>query len=252
VSWGATAGWTDRNGQKRFLLGDNRAFLASVQSDIGNYPPSGTEIVISASHPGVCYEWNVTLPGAVPAPRALPDSLPGSPTDDYRLVVEYDLPTEILHGSNLDDGNRFSEPSSPGYTSFFICDQENFAHYAAGDSFRAFEIREDTFRGSVEFVLPSPEPWHAVFSNRGNLALTQELEVTAKLYARPTGVASDGEHEEPPTMLTLYPSHPNPFSPETRIAFRSSLGGRADVTIYGGRRARSRVGRAGRHREGDE
>jgi hypothetical protein len=252
VSWGATAGWTDRDGQKQFLLGDDRTFLASVQSDIGNYPPTGTEVVISGSQPGVSYQWNVALPGAVPAPRASPDSLPGSPTDDYRLVVEYDLPAEILHGSNIDDGNRFSEPNSPGYTSFFICDQENLAQYAAGDSFRAFEIREETSRGSVEFVLPSPEPWHAVFSNRGNLALTQELEVTARLYARPTGVASDGEHDEPPTTLTLYPSRPNPFSPETRIAFRVSLAGRADVTIYDvrGEKVRTLVSgfrRAGEH-----
>ncbi|MCK4547149.1 MAG: hypothetical protein KAW17_06875 [Candidatus Eisenbacteria sp.] len=228
--WGSTAGWTGRDGHKRFFLGDNRDFDARAASGIGGYPPVGLETIITGSVAGVRYEWNVTLPGTIPVTGVSPDTLPANPTDDYRLVVEYSVPSEVLYGKNFDDRNRFSEPISPGHIDFFICNEVNFNSYIAGESFDAFEIRRDSSGDTVDFVLPASEPWCAVFSNSESVVLTQELEVTASLYTRPSG--TEGQLREPDASLALRPGHPNPFSLETHIAFVVPHAGETEVAIY--------------------
>ncbi len=232
VSWGCTAGWTDYNGQKNFFLGDSRTFSAQVTSSIGNYPQSGMETVITNSAAGISYTWDVTLPGTLPVIDVSPDTLPANPTDDYRIVLEYNLPREILYGYNFDDYNCFSEPSSPGHIDFFICDQDNFSNYTASQSFQAFEIHQNSAGNMIDFVLPSSDSWYAVFSNEDRLVLTQELQVTAKLYQKSTAVMPEGELKRLFTRIVLYPNYPNPFNPETHITFYISRAGETELAIY--------------------
>ncbi len=219
TGWGCTAGWTDFNGQKQFLLGDSRTYTAQVTSSIGNYPASGMETVISNSGTGIYYNWNVTLPGAIPVLDISPDSPPANPADDYRFVVNYELPKEILYGTNFDDNNEFSKSTTPGHIGFFICDENNFNNYTNNQSFEAFEINQNNPGNMIDFVLPSSDSWYAVFSNEEKLITTQELQVNMELYQNiPSGVP-DEELTELYPGITLYPNYPNPFNPSTTISF---------------------------------
>ncbi len=252
TGWGATAGWTNHSGQKEFLLGDERNFIGQVTSSIGTYPPSGMETVISFSQAGSCYNWDVVLPGTVPGIDVSPDSWPEPPPDAYRLVVKYSVPAETLYGDNYDDANRFSERSGPGQIDFFVCDQENFDHYASGEPFAAGEIGLGSPSDSVDVVLASPGLWYAVFSNKSDLVLTQEVEITAELYARPPAVVAEDRHGDVFPRHALYPNHPNPFHADTRIAFDLTHECAVELAIFNvaGQRVRTLVDgfqTAGRH-----
>ncbi|MCK4413789.1 MAG: hypothetical protein KAY32_09610 [Candidatus Eisenbacteria sp.] len=252
VDWGATAGWTDCNGDQQILLGDNRTFEALVNSSLGNYPPSGMETIIVASEAGTSYEWNVTLPGAATAIDVRADSMPEYPTDDYRLVVEYDVAREIVYGKNYDDIDRFSEPSTPGHIDFFVCDQENFDAYTATDSLAAFEITESSAGGNVDWVLVSSDPWYAVFSNTEALVMTRELHCTAKLYARDMSAVGQETAQWLGPGVRLHQSYPDPFSASTRIRFEMAAGAHVRLAIHdvAGRQVRTLLDgfqRAGGH-----
>ena len=232
VSWGCTAGWTDYNGQKQFILGDDRTYTAQVTSSIGNYPASGMETVITNSGPGIFYNWNVTLPGTMPVLDISPDSPPANPTDDYRIVVNYELPNEILYGTNFDDYNEFSKSSSPGHIDFFICDEDNFNSYMSSQSFEAFEINQNNTANYVDFVLPSSDSWYAVFSNEEKLTMTEELHVNIELYQNVPSDIPEDELKKLYPQLTLYPNYPNPFNPETHITYYLSDAGEAKLAIF--------------------
>ena len=219
TGWGCTAGWTDFNGQKQFLLGDSRTYTAQVTSSIGNYPASGMETVIANSGAGIYYNWNVTLPGTIPVLDISPDSPPANPADDYRFVVEYELPKEILYGTNFDDNNEFSKSTAPGHIGFFICDEDNFSDYTAGNDFQAFEINQNSSGNTVDFVLPSSDSWYAVFSNEEKLITTQELQVNMELYQNVPSDIPDGELDQLYPGITLHQNYPNPFNPTTTISF---------------------------------
>ena len=231
VSWGCTAGWTDHNGQKQFYLGDNRTFTAQVTSSIGNYPSSGMETVITNSGVGIFYNWNVTLPGTLPVIDVSADTLPLNPDDDYKIVLEYNLPREILYGVNLDDNDVFSKSNDNGHIDFFICDEENFNNYTANQDFLAFEIHKNSSGGNIDFVLPSTDSWYAVFSNQEKLVLTEELNVTAYLYEN-SGTKISEEASEISSKIILYPNYPNPFSQSTVIGYQLSVSGKVILKVY--------------------
>jgi hypothetical protein len=232
VSWGATAGWTDFDGQKLFLLGDDRTYTGQVTSSIGNYPSTGMETIITNSGAGIYYNWFVILPGTVPVLDISPDSPPAEPTDDYRIIVDYDLPKKILYGDNFDDDNRFSESISPGHIDFFICDEENFNYYMADQSFQAFEINQNSSNNIIDFVLPTSDSWYIIFSNEENIVLTQELHADTRLYQELPSDIPEDEIKQLHPRLTLYPNYPNPFNPETHITFYLSHPGEMKLEIY--------------------
>jgi hypothetical protein len=62
-----------------------------------------------------------------------------------------------------------------------------------------------------------------------DLATVERLEFTSVS----TSVGDAGSPSSLPAILNLFPNRPNPFSPETRIAFRLERPGRALVRIYG-------------------
>ena len=231
VGWGATCGWTTENGEKQFLLGDNRNFTGRVDSEIGGYPPSGMEQIITNSRPGFTYTWEVTLPGDMPRLEILPDTLPDNPREEYKIELEFELPSEILYGDNIDDNDRFSEFVSPGQIDFFICDQVDFNDYIAGNEFRAFEIHRRVSDGEIEFVFPTDDIWYMVFSNEKSTVLSQELEVIAYLYSQPTGFV-EGRDELNPQTFKLLGNYPNPFNITTTIKYNLPIASDVTINIY--------------------
>ncbi len=252
VSWGATAGWTDANGDKRFLLGDSRTYTARVESSIGNYPGTGMETVIVNSGAGFFYNWNISLPGTIPFLDVSAATPPGEPADDYRLVIEYDLPSEILYGENLDNDNYFSKSYTPGQIDFFICDLDNFNLYISEQSFEAFEIHQYSSGNMIDFTLPTSESFFAVFSNENKIVMTEEINAIVKLYHNFPSDIPDNEIKKLYPRLALYPNYPNPFNPETNITFYLSQAGNTELDIYDvkGRKVKTLINRfqsAGEH-----
>ena len=229
VGWGATIGWTTETGEKQFLLGDDRNFTGRVISEIGNYPQSGMAQLITNSQPGAAYTWDVTLPGNMPVLEILPDTLPDNPSDDYKIELAFDLPSEVLYGDNIDSGDRFAEFISPGQLDFFICDQANFDYYANDDEFEAFEIYNGVSEGDIEFVFPTDDNWYVVFSNEKSNVLSQKLEATAYLYRRPTGIEGD---EAMPRSFKLLSNYPNPFNNQTTISFQLPEDSNVRLELY--------------------
>ncbi|MCD4795042.1 MAG: T9SS type A sorting domain-containing protein [Bacteroidales bacterium] len=230
VSWGCTAGWTDYNGQKQIYLGDNRTYTAQVTSDIGNYPATGTETVITDSGSGIFYNWDVTLSGTLPVIDVSPATMPPNPTDDFRIVLEYDLPREITYGVNFDNNNVFSQPTENGHIDFFICDEDNFNNYTANQNFQAFEIHQGSSGNTIDFVLPTEDSWYAVFSNEDKLVLTEELNVTAYLYRDSLTAIHEAKNQLPEVIL--YQNYPNPCNNTTTIDFLISDNAFVSLKVY--------------------
>ena len=232
VSWGATMGWTDHAGQKQFLLGDSRTYTAQVTSNIGDFPQTEMDTVITNSLVDFYYNWDVTLPGVLNKLDILQDTLPAGETEEYRIVVEYEVPHEILYGENIDDNNRFSKSNSPGHIDFFICNEENYEKYILDKNFKAFEIHHDSSGDSINFILPTPDAWFVVFSNEDKAVITQDLQGNIKLYRNLSVDIAGSKIRKLFPMLALYPEYPNPFTSEINITFYISDSGDVELDIY--------------------
>jgi len=182
VGWGATAGWTDTAGEKRFLLGDSRNFSGRVDSPIGTYPSFGTTPIITDSQVGETYYWDVSLPGSVPWIWVRPDSLPSNPLNEYKLSYSIRVPREIFYGINFDDGDEFSESRKPGSILSFICDSQNFRLYRTGHPLFAHQIERGVSSVDTSFLFPTKDKWHLVLSNEERVKTTQFVELTVRLY----------------------------------------------------------------------
>ena len=226
-------GYTASSGTGQFLFGDSRPLYMKVTSPIGNYPVSGYHTVISSTVIGKHYTVNVTLPGEIAWLDISPDSPPGSPADDYRLMIDYDVSGETIYGTNFDDCDVYSETFSPGNIDFFICDEINYSSYISSDPFEAYEISENACSGNVDFVIPSDEKYSSVISNESSLNVTQRINLTAYLYEDQTGIA---EQTEPGGLSPLYfqSIYPNPCAVSASVSFY--LGGlsasEAKIEVY--------------------
>jgi len=206
-----TLGWTTSSGDCQFLLGDSVSyFTGEVQSSVGNV--SATTI-INNSYPNVTYYWNPTLSGTIGQLKAMPDTLPSSPLDDYKFEYTIEVPNEILYGTNPVDYNEFSDFSHTGNIDFFICDSTNFAAYVSRDSFYAFQIIEDASSLDSSFTLPSDINWYLVFSNEDQVVNKAVANITVKLLENPEGIAE----EFVTNQFNGLQITPNPFSQTTEI-----------------------------------
>ena len=194
----STAKWSDETGDLTFLLGDNRSFSGRVETEIGNYPTGGVVPVVSNTQPGAVYTWDVTISGNMPELSVSPDTLPQNPTDDYRVVLEYTVPRTIIYGEHPDNGDCFAQSDSSGCTDVFICDQGNYNSYLSGNPFEAFEISLWGTAGTIDFTFPSEDNWYMLFTNERSLVNSQEIDLSARLYRRSTGLFE----------LTLTPENP--------------------------------------------
>ena len=92
------ADYTASSGTGQFLFGDSRPLYMKVTSSIGNFPASGYYTVTSSTVTGAHYIVDIALSGEVDWLDISPDSPPGSPTDDFRIVIEYDVSGETVYG----------------------------------------------------------------------------------------------------------------------------------------------------------
>jgi len=210
--------YTTSSGTKQYLFGDSRPLYMRVITDIGNFPLVGYHTVTASTVIGQHYTVDAVLTGEVGCLDISPDSPPGSPTDDFRIVIEYDVAGETVYGVNFDDGDVYSETFSPGIVDFFICDEGSYSNYIVGDPFKAFEIAEDTCAGSVDFIIPTDELYRSIISNESSLNVTQRLDLTVYLYEDQTGISEHTEFGEA-SIICFNDIHPNPCTVSASIPF---------------------------------
>ncbi len=223
--------YTSSSGTGQYLFGDSRPLYMRVNSPVGNFPTSGYYYTVTSSTViGQHYTVDVALSGEVDWLDISPDSPPGSPTDDFRIVIDYDVSGETVYGTNLEDADVYSETFSPGILDFFICDEGSYSNYIGGDPFEAFEIAENTSLGSVDFIIPSDEQYSSVISNESSLNVTQRIDLTAYLYVDQTGITEQTETGGV-SSLCFHDIHPNPCTVSASIPFYVGGLSASDVRI---------------------
>ncbi len=210
--------YTGSSGSGQYLFGDNRPLYLKVTSPVGTFPASGNYTVTTSTVTGQHYTVDVVLSGEVAWLDISPDSPPGSPTEQYKLVVEYSSSGETVYGTNLDDGDVYSETFSPGNVDFFICDEISYLDYTGGDPFDAFEIAENSCSGGADFIIPSDEQYRTMLSNESSLNVTQRVDLTAYLYVDQTGITEQAEFDSA-SPLCIQSIYPNPCSCSASIPF---------------------------------
>lgn len=222
----ATVSWTTSSGNCQFLLGDSISYYTgAVQSSVGNIPAT---TIITNSQANVTYYWNPSLSGTITQLKAKPDTLPSNPVDDYKFEYTIEVPNEILYGTNPIDGNTFYDFLSPGNADFFICDSTNFAAYAAGDSFYAFQINEDVSSLDSSFTLPAEESWHLVLSNKDQVVDKAVANITVRLLKDITGVAEGFANNQFNGLQIT----PNPATSKVRFSYQLTEKGRVCISVY--------------------
>lgn len=219
-------GWTTSSGDCQFLLGDSVThFTGAIQSVVGNI---STTTIITNSEPNTTYYWNPMLSGTIAQLKAIPDTLPSNPLDDYRFDYVIEVLNEILYGTNSIDYNTFSDFSHAGNVDCFICDSTNFAAYASGNSFFAFQVVEDISVLDISFTLPIDENWYLVISNEDQVVDKAVAHITVTLLENLEGVTEEFvEYQFNDLQLA-----PNPAAGQVRFSYRLSKKDRVCLKIY--------------------
>jgi hypothetical protein len=232
---------TGHDGLCRFLLGDETDVYARIDSDLGTVP-SGPfyRLAVDSSAADSCYTWARSLPNHRPRVLACPASPPAEPTDSYQLRLSAEVVGEFCYGDNRLDNNTFSDHLAGGAVEFFVCDEPNYATYAAADSFLAYNIIEDADSVDLTFTFPTHDGWYAVLSNEEHVVNSQLVRGTAELYARPSARVAGGDVS---STFRLDRARPNPFTSETSIAYSLGVEAQVDLSIYdvSGRKVRTLV-----------
>jgi hypothetical protein len=228
----STWGYTDYNGMAEFVLGDSNDVYCRIESAIGNFPSGPLyRRPIEAAEAGQHYYWSKSVVGERPGIPIQPATLPASRSDQYRIDVRWDVAGEYVYGENYYDHNTFAEYGDNGAIAFFICDENEYASYAAADSFSGYEYHQDASTGNVSFVLPTGSDWYAVLSNEEHLVDKQIVNVAVELYSRePTDVALVDEAAS--LRLALERNAPNPFGPSTSISYSLPQESFVRVAVY--------------------
>ena len=221
---------TDHEGLCRFPLGDETAIHARIDSDLGTVPPGPFyKMAVDSSEADSHYVWVKSLQNHRPRVLAGPASLPADPTDSYQLRLSCEVVGEICYGDNRLDNNTFADHLEGGAVEFFVCDEPNYAAYAASDSFLAYNIMEDTDSIFLSFTFPTHDGWYAVLSNEEHVVNSQLVRGTAELYARPSARVAGSEVR---STFRLGRARPNPFTSETAISYSLTARAEVDLSIY--------------------
>jgi hypothetical protein len=226
----STWGSTGNDGLCTFVLGDETDIYARIDSDLGTVPPGPLyKLAVDSSIAGNHYTWPKFIKNHRPQVLAQPASPPVDPTDSYQLRLSWDAVGEFCYGDNRLNNNTFSEHLTGGAVEFFVCDESNYAAYAASDTFLAYNIMEDADSADLIFTFPTHDGWYAVLSNEEHVVNSQLVRGTAELYARPSAGVATGSSLG---AVRLGKSQPNPFTAETWVSYSVGREAQVDLAIY--------------------
>ncbi len=181
-------GWhyTNTDGLARFIIGDNVSYYIKIESDIGNYPSSGSMQIITISQPDTHYYYEHYFDEFLPQLNA--ESTQITEPVEYRVEITFKLEDEYteaqtLFSNELGVAQKWFKKGSPKIN-FFICDEENYKKYLEGENFDAVYIAKNVDSGYVSFQFPVPHltNWYIVFMNKNKCKTYELLEFEVKSY----------------------------------------------------------------------
>jgi hypothetical protein len=233
--WGGTYaaiwGVTNSLGQVSFVLGDDQNFYLRIDGPLGSYPAFGTVSVINGSVAGESYSWEHTMEAHQPEHQLSQAPDPPNPLDDYRLDINYRVEYETAYATFLNN-NEFSLKLDTGVTDVFIADEGNYQSYAAFQPAEGYGFEDNVSEGAISFVLPTDDPYYAVFSSRELCKNSVRLNLVVDVYRNGAPGVSPESGADLPLTFALEAPHPNPFNDETVVRFDIAEAGEAKVAVY--------------------
>jgi len=227
-------GYTDNEGKYTFIVGDARNYYARMDSDIGNDPvdPNQYYEVASNTIGGQTYTYSTTAEGIMPEILFNPITIPEDDIDDYKLVVDFNVPEQVITGSiimdDLDNTELYNEIDD-GHINFFMADWVNYLYFTDGQMFDTFNEYITISAGEIEFDIPAEEMWCAFFDIGDNLNNPQYIQGSARLYEYNESSVDDDVISFNTKLLDNYP---NPFNPITTISYDLNNNSKVKLEIF--------------------
>ena len=233
TTWGAT----NSLGQVTFLLGDGHDYYIRVEGALGSFPASASQqqSIIVDSEPGAVYNWEHSMLDATPALGVAVQEEYPNPLDDYLLEIEYECLYETVYQSFFTINGistQFSKKESPGVVDFFVCNEANYFPYLTFGDAEGFGITDNSASGFVSFVLPTDDPWYAIFSNREQSVNRPMVNLSVNVY-RNSNVAVGNEPDVSiPAEFALEHPYPNPFNSDAVISFAVAETEQVKISVF--------------------
>ena len=217
-------GYTDKEGKYTFIVGEGRTYYARMDSEIGNDPINVSQVyeIVTNSVGGQTYTYSMNAAGTMPEIQYSSIPTPDDDVDDYRLVVDFTVPEQVITGAIImddTDGTNFYNGIEDGIINCFMTDVTNYDLYSNEQMFDTFNEMICEGSGTIEFDIPVDESWYAFFDNGFSLNNPQNIEGSVSLYEYEETSADD---DIIVVSNKLIGNYPNPFNPTTTIYFSTT------------------------------
>ncbi len=215
-------GLTDNEGKFCFTVGEGRHYYARIDTDIGSSPPNPNQVysVVSNTVNGQDYTYSLSVSGTMPSLGWTSIDVPEDDVDDYRLEVDFTVPSQIVSGLSLmDDLNSSTlyKKEETGGIDYVMTDELNFIWFLMNIQFECFNILLNADQGNFDFDVPVGSDWYCNYSNLLHLNNLQYVDGVARLYSYvPTSV---DDHSVCGSSDMLLMNSPNPFNGSTTISY---------------------------------
>ena len=227
-------GYTDKEGKCVFIVGEGQTYYARMDSEIGNDPIVTNQVYQVAANTinGQTYTYSLNAEGTLPVVQYNSITVPEDDVEDYKLVMDFTMPEQVITGSiimdDLDD-TEFYNNIEEGIINFFMTDWMNYDFYTNGQIFDTFNEYIGISEGEIEFNIPADELWYAFFDIGDNLNNPQYIQGSACLYEYEE---SSIENNVITNSTKLFDNYPNPFNPTTTISFDLKNDSKVKLEIF--------------------
>ncbi len=214
--------YSDNNGLVHFTVSDGYDYFARAESAIGDFPLGGVALLVSAPVAGETYNLAMNIASSMPEVAYTIVDMPPNTTDEYKVVVDFDVPEYAVIGSvrwdDLNSASLFSNviESEDAHIDFFVMDELNSNQFLVDLDVNTVHAEERLNSYSYELDLPDEDNWHFIFSNKSHINTHQYLKGSVKLYQ----YSSSANQEEIVPLNSLSQNYPNPFNPSTTIKYQ--------------------------------